>query len=148
MKNRFGNVTYDSTLTQGLCPLMWEKDTLAHSISGFTFEVQEGTVLNDTSSASLPTLLSIEMPVVVAYKNAEFDSTSGASLPQVLSIELVSVVTYQSVDIDSDTSSTSLPTIQSFDMPIVVRVQELYDAVAGRPEDTIQHTTSWEFTVL
>ena len=147
MKNRFGNVTYDSTLSQGLYPFKWDTDTLAHSVSSFTFEVQEGTVLNDTASTSLPTVLSIEMPTVVAYRDANWEDTASAALPSVLSIELVTVVTYQSVDLPDDTVSASLPTM-TITMPTVVRIQTLYDGALDRPEDTLQHTYSMEFTVL
>lgn len=146
MKNRFGNVTYDSTLSQGLYPAVQEADTFAHTF-GITFEFQDGLTFTDTVSASLPSVQAASLVQVVQYVNRDFTDTVSASLPQVLSAELVSVVTYVSRNIDSDPVSTSLPTIQAASLPTVVRVQPLFDAVLNRPEDTLAHTTSLEFTL-
>lgn len=146
MKNRFGNVTYDSTLSQGLYPSQQGLDTLAYT-SGFSFEFQDGVTFTDPVSTSLPTLLSASLVQVVQYVNRDFTDAISTGLPQVLNAELVSVVTYVSRDIDSDSVATSLPTVQAASLPTVVRIQTLYDAVLGRPEDTLQHTNSWEFTL-
>lgn len=146
MKNRFGNVTYDSTLSQGLYPAIQETDTFAHT-SGFSFEFQDGVIFTDTVSASLPSVQAASLVQVVQYVNRDFTDPVSTALPQVLSAELVSVVTYVSRDIDSDSVSTSLPTVQAASLPTVVRIQPLFDAVLDRPEDTLAHTTSLEFTL-
>ena len=145
MKNRFGNVTYDSTLSQGLYPAIYEKDTLAHT-SGFSFEFQDGSVIVDTLSVTLPSIQTASLTQVVQYLNLVVEDTLSISLPAIISASLIDITTPVSRDIE-DTLSTSLPTVQAASLPTVVRIHTLYDAVAERPEDTLQHTNSWEFTL-
>jgi len=146
MKNRFGNVTYDSTLSQGLYPFKWDTDTLAHSAASFNFEVQEGTILLDTLSSALPSIQSASLTQVVAYRDISFNSTTSSGLPEIISASLTVAVSYQAAEIDSDSLSASLPTIQTASVTKVVQIQELYDGALARPEDTLQHTFTLEFS--
>lgn len=146
MKNRFGNVTYDSTLSQGLCPAVQEPDTLAHT-SGFSFEFQDGVTFTDSVSFSMPSVLAASLVQVVQYVDRNFTDTVSASMPQVMAAELVSVATYVSRNIDSDSVSMAMPIVQAASLVEVVRIHTLYDEILDRPEDTLQHTNSWEFTL-
>lgn len=145
MKNRFGNVTYDSTLSQGLYPAVQELDTLAHTF-GFSFEFQDGVTFTDTLSVSLPPIQAASLTQVVQYINRDIDDTLSISLPAIQSASLIDITTPVARDFE-DGLSTALPIIQSASLPVVVRIQTLYDAVLNRPEDTIEHTTTWEFTL-
>jgi glycerol-3-phosphate acyltransferase PlsY len=146
MKNRFGNVTYDSTLTQGLGPLLYTPDTLAHSFA-ISFEFFAGIEVSESVSASLPLVQTASLTTVVTYVSRSFEDTASASLPVVLSASLVASITYVSRDIDSDSVAAAIPAIQSASLATVVVIHELHDAILSRPEDTIEHTNSWEFTI-
>ena len=146
MKKRFGNAVFTGTLSQGLYPAQAENDTLAHTVS-ITFEFQEGVSVIESVTASIPSVQTASLTVVVAYRDSSVEDTASASLPTVQTASLTTVIQYVNRDIDSDSVTASIPAIQSATLTVVVRVHELYDAVAARPEDTLQHTSSWEFTL-
>ena len=145
MKNRFGNVTYDSTLSQGLCPTKLELDTLAHTF-GFSFEFQDGITFTDTLSVSLPAIQAASLTQVVQYIAENINDAVSVALPAIQSASLIDITTPVAADFE-DSLSTALPSIQSASLSVVVRIHTLYDAALSRPEDTLEHTPTWEFTL-
>lgn len=145
MKKRFGKAAFTGTLSQGLYPAITEMDTLSPSFS-FNFSFQEGVELLDLVSTSLPALLSASLTQVVQYPESFMNSTTTSALPQLLSANLTQVVHYLEEQTGVDSISAALPGILTATLDQVVQIHTLYDALAGRPEDTLHHTYTLEFS--
>lgn len=145
MKNRFGNVTYDSTLSQGLYPAQ-QLDTISHEF-GLSFQFQDGLTATSHLSTSLPQVQSYNYIQVVHYVQSSAESSVSSALPLIMDYSYIDVSNPVAREA-TDSVSTSLPTMQSYSYIAVVVTHTLFDAVLSRPEDTIATTYSLEFTLL
>lgn len=128
MKNRFGNIVYDSTLTLGLYPVQIVEDTLSIG-HGLSFTLVEGIQVDEFFENLLPSIQAISMPIVANYEEYELAAETFSNLlPSLRSFSVVFSANYLFPSIDGpETFSQSLPAVQDISLEIVVVIQNVYD---------------------